>query len=675
MSFRKIFYSKLLHFSLFVSLSPCLSYANNETTADNSTTVYRTNFNPQVFSLSKKKESTFDAPSAIYVLTSEDIRRSGLTSIPEVLRLVPGLQVARIDGNQWAISVRGFNRQFSNKLLVMVDGRIVYTYLFSGVDWDIQDYVLEDIDRIEVLRGPQTMWGTSAVDGVINIITKSAVQTQGAFVSQIAGNQDKSITEARYGGETKQNNHYRVYAKNVVRDGVDRYDTRGDNHDGTKSQRAGFRYDVSSIKDSSITIHGDAFHTTTENIYNTLKNNEKNDKVERGGNLVVSWDQKLSNKSTFNLETYLDYEAFHIPVLSRSAKTLDIDFQHVYSFSDVNQFTWGLGYRQIMDDSNSNRISRTINAPINYYPTSRNDQLYSAFLQDKIGLSEEVYLTIGSKFLINDFTGFEFQPSARIAYYPSGNQTLWVAVSRAVRLPTRSEMGAVIYGQNTNNVINKGSSEFQAEELIAYEAGYKIKPTRRTLIDAAVFYNDYSNLRTFESVGSPTLAPSTSPKASNYGYGESYGVELTGRWQVNDDWKLEANYDFLSVQLHIQPYSTDNRSKIALFNSLEVSEGVTPQSQFKLKSFYNISPKWEFDNTAYYVGGLNKAGAGGYKAKGIPSYIRLDTRLGYIPTRNWDFSVAIQNLLNQVHSEFSGGLYNTQTIQGRTFYFKVVWQY
>jgi iron complex outermembrane receptor protein len=290
-----------------------------------------------------------------------------------------------------------------------------------------------------------------------------------------------------------------------------------------------------------------------------------------------------------------------------------------------------------------------------------------------MGLTENVYLTLGSKFLVNDFTGFEFEPSARLAYYPSGNQTLWAAVSRAVRLPTRSEVGATVYNQNSNVVINQGNPQFQAEELIAYEAGYKVKPTRKTLIDAAVFYNQYSRLRTFESLGS-TNVRLASPTTENYGYGESYGAEVTGRWQVNDDWKLEANYDFLSVQLHIQPYSTDNISKVALVNSLEVSEGITPQSQFKLKSFYNISPKWEFDSTAYYVGGLTKGGVS-YKDRGIPSYIRIDTRLGYLPNRNWDLSVAIQNLFNQVHSEFTNGLYNTQTVQGRTFYFKVVWLY
>ena len=624
-------------------------------------------FNPEVFSLSKKRENAFDAPSATYVLSSEDIRRSGATSIPEALRLVPGIQVARMDGNKWAITSRGFDRQFANKLLVMIDGRTVYTPLFSGVFWDVQDYVIEDIDRIEVVRGPGgTIWGANAVNGVINIITKSAAQTQGAYVSQIVGNQDKSITEVRYGGETKDHDSYRFYAKKAVRDGLDRTTTRASNDDGIVQERAGFRYDVSSITDNTLSVHGDVFSGTAENYFANLNNPSKNDKDSRGGNVVVNWNRKLSNKSNFILNSYLDYDQFKIPVLGRSARTFDLDFQHFYNFSRENQFIWGLGYRQIQDKMTENDVNGII--PLHYSNEKRNDQLFTAFIQDKIGLvADKLYLTIGSKFEKNEFTGFEYQPNARLAFYPARNQTLWASVSRAVRTPTRGESDVTIRNENSALAINQGSPTYGIEQLVAYEVGYKIKPTNKTLIDATAFYNDYSKLRTFEATG---VNP---PVAANLGYGESYGFEITGKWQAADNWKLEANYDHLQLDLHVSDQSLDNLSLLRTSDNLENAEGQSPHDQFKLKSFYNITPKLEFDNILYYVSGLNKGITN--QGKGIPSYVRFDTRLGYLATKNVDLSVGVQNLFNQVHTEFKKALYNNQTMIGRTFYVKMVWQY
>jgi iron complex outermembrane receptor protein len=549
----------------------------------------------------------------------------------------------------------------------MIDGRTVYTNLFSGVVWDVQDYVIEDIDRIEVVRGPGgTIWGANAVNGVINIITKSAAQTQGFYASQILGDQDKSITEVRYGGETKDHDSYRFYAKKAVRDGLDRVTTRAGNDDGIRQDRAGFRYDVSSITDNTISVHGDVFSGTAENYFANLNNPSKNDKESRGGNFMVNWNKKLSNKSNFILNSYLDYDQFKIPVLGRSARTLDLDFQHFYNFSRENQFIWGLGYRQIQDKMTESDVNGII--PLHYSNEKRNDQLFTAFIQDKIGLvADKLYLTVGSKFEKNEFTGFEYQPNARLAFYPARNQTLWASVSRAVRTPTRGESDVTIRNENSALVINQGSPNYGIEQLIAYEVGYKIKPTTKTLIDATAFYNDYSKLRTFEATG---INP---PVASNQGHGESYGFEITGKWQAADNWKLEANYDHLQIDLRVGDQSLDNRSVLSASDNLENAEGQSPHDQFKLKSFYNITPKLEFDNILYYVSGLNKGITN--QGKGIPSYVRFDTRLGYLATKNLDLSVGVQNLFNQVHTEFKRALYNNQTMIGRTFYVKMVWQY
>jgi iron complex outermembrane receptor protein len=630
---------------------------------------YQATFNPEVFSLSKKKENAFDAPSATYVLSSEEIRRSGVTSIPEALRLVPGVQVARMDGNKWAITIRGFNRQFSNKLLVMIDGRTVYTPLFSGVFWDIYDYVFADIDRIEVVRGPGgTIWGANAVNGVINIITKSAAQTQGGYVSQIIGSQDKSITEVRCGGETKDGNNYRLYAKKSVRDGLDRFSTNTENKDGMSQDRAGFRYDMSSIADNKISISGDVFDGTSYNYFPNLNNPTKNDKDSRGANIVVNWDRKISNKSSFILNSYLDYDQFDIPVLKRTAHTFDVDFQHFYNFSRDNQFVWGLGYRQIADDIDESDVNGI--TPIHYSNEKRNDQLFTAFIQDKFALiSDELYLTVGSKFEHNDFTGFEYQPNARLAYYPDRKQTIWAAVSRAVRTPTRGESDITLRNQNSSLVLNQGDPTYESEVLTAYEVGYKIKPNTKILIDATAFYNQYNKLRTLE----PTGPSGTNPTVANLGYGDSYGFEIAGKWQATDDWRLESSYEYLKSRLDSSQASNDNGSVLRNSDNLQNSEGQSPQSQFKLKSFYNITPKLEFDNILYYVGGLDRGN--GNLSKGIPSYVRLDTRLGYFFTKNLDVSVGVQNLLDQRHTEFKAALYNQQTQSGRTYYAKLVWQY
>ncbi len=634
-------------------------------------------FNFDIFSLTKKKESAFDTASATYVLSSEDIRRSGMTSIPEALRLVPGIQVARMDGNKWAISSRGFNRQYSNKLLVMIDGRTVYTNLFSGIFWDINDYVIEDVDRIEVVRGSGgSIWGANAVNGIINIITKNAAETKGAYVSQIVGSQDRSITEARYGGETASKDNYRFYVKKAIRDGLNKKNDKGRNFDGSNQDMAGFRYDVTSIKDSSISIHGDIFDGKAQNYFSTLSGIANADKNSKGANIAVNWDKKLSNKSNFILNSYFDYDQFDAVVLKRSAKTLDVDFQHFYNFSKDNQFIWGLGYRDMIDDIEETNVTNTAGTlsyiPINYTPDNRNDELFSAFIQEKYGLiADKLYLTVGSKFSINDFTGFEFQPNARLTYYPSKNQTLWSAISRSVRTPTRGEDGFTIKSGTSGSVSNQGSTTVNSEEVVSYEAGYRIKPNHKTLLDISTFFSQYSNLKTYE--GANRIA-------NNMGSGESYGFEVMGKWQVTNDWRMEASYDYLDIFLHTGPRSTDISSST---EPIQLTEGYTPQSQFRLRSFVNVTPKIEFDNSIFYVGGLNQTGSYAYSAnsqslamsKGTPSYVRLDTRLGYLATKTLDVSVGVQNLLDQVHSEFKAALYSRQTEIGRTIYAKLVWQY
>ncbi len=635
---------------LFTTLFSFASMISNEVFAKDSSN--NSGFlNSDFFSLSKKKENAFDAPSAIYTLSSEDIRRSGATSIPEALRLVPGLQVARIDGNKWAISSRGFNRQYSNKLLILIDGRTIYTSIFSGAFWDNQDYVIEDIDKIEVIKGPGgSIWGANAMNGIINIITKSASETQGTYLSQTNGNNDRSISEARFGGKTSDSDSYRLYAKRAVRGAFKRAANGQDNDDGISTDRAGFKYDIMSLKDSSVSIHGDFFDGTSQNYFSTLNNPQKNDKKSNGGNLVVNWNKTISKKSSLIVQSYFDYNSLDIPVLAINEKTVDFDFQHFYNFTTENQLTWGLGYRNIQDSIKESQVSLSTAPyyPIQYYPNSRNIEIYSAFIQDKIGLiANELYLTLGSKFEVNDLTGFEYQPNARLTYYPSRNQTLWAAVSRAIRTPTRAEDNVEIRSSPTS-VVNKGSNTYRSENVVAYELGYRIKPTLKSTIDIATYYNDYSKLRTFDGVNSV-------PTATNNGYGETYGFEISSKWQALDFWRLEASYDFLKANLHLNGASNE-LATARNGDPLEQSERTSPRQQFKIRSLLNISSQYEFDNMVYYVDSLPKAGSATtanttnqtkYYGTGIKAYTRWDTRLGYVVNKNFDVSVGIQNVLNK----------------------------
>lgn len=658
-------------------------------------------FNSDVFSLSKKKENAFDAASAIYVLSSEDIRRSGVTSIPEALRLVPGLQVARIDGNKWAISARGMNHQYSSKLLIMIDGRTIYTPIFSGAFWDNQDYVINDIERIEVIRGPgASIWGANAMNGIINIITKSAAETKGAYLSQTYGNND-NITEARYGGKVgSELDSYRVYAKHANRGGFRKltdgsmnndlsYNTSDygtENKDGIVSDRAGFKYDILSMKDSTLSIHGDVFNSNSKNYFNanpvSTEGIDGYNKKTDGQNLVVNWNKNFSSKSSMTFQGYFDRSNLDVGLFKAKETTYSADFQHFYNFSKDNQFIWGFGYKNVIDNTQSNDVyssTGTAYKPLSYNPRYRNIETYSAFIQDKIGIiADKFYLTLGSKFEHNDQTGFEYQPNARLTYYPSRNQTIWAAVSRAIRVPTMGEdsinitVNSVNTG-NANTVVTNGSAAAQSETVLSYELGYKVKPTRRTNIDISTFINQYSRLGTFDAVNPDSNGYGT-PTASNNGRAITYGFEIDTKWQVLDSWKLEASYDFIKMDIKLNAASNENTSPISDLNSdkLTYFMNATPRNQFRLRSLYDVTSKIEFDNMLYYVDSLPGKTS---TEKGVPAYVRWDTRLGYLMTKNLDLSFGIQNLLDDRHQEFSAGLFNNKVEIGRTYYAKAVLQF
>ncbi len=628
-------------------------------------------FDQSFYSISKKKENSFDASSSNYTLTSEDIRRSGATSVAESLRLVPGLQVARIDGNKWAISSRGFNRQYSNKLLIMVDGRIVYTPLFSGAYYDTIDYNLNDIEKIEVVKGSGgALWGYNAINGIINIVTKNTAQTKGFYSSQILGNYDKSITEVRYGDKTKDGN-YRLYFKNTQRDSLKSHSTKLDNNDDLTYNRVGFRKDSNYNNETSMQLSGEVSQGSSNNFMSPV---EVNQKKSTGAFVNLAIEKNLSKFSSLNFNSYLDYSSFKKTIIDYSLVTLNTNFQHFYQLNRDKQIAWGGEYIQFFDQTRSNYINDNgvVYSPLVYNPNKLNNNILSTFVQSKnFFFDQNLLVSIGSKFLYNNYTNFDWQPNINASYFPSDNQTIWAAVSRVSRIPTRGEDSLNIQTKigNSYATIQRGSSGFDNEELISYEAGYRLKPTRKIMFDFSTFYNQYTKLRTFEPDSSGSLT------IDNLGYGESLGFEATAKWQAAHNLKIEANYDYLKLNLGIKPYSFDSSSALNPNDGLEVAEGLSPKHQAKIKIFYNPTKKIELDNIFYFVGNLNKGDSNNHKSSGISSYVRFDTRVAYLFNSNFDLALTIQNALNQKHVEFRKPMFGENAVVGRYYYLKASLQY
>ncbi len=431
--------------------------------------------NIEITSVSRQPERIIDAPAAVTVITNEDIRRSGATSIPEALRLADNLTVAQKNSHDWAISARGFNTELGNKLLVMIDGRTIYSPLFSGVFWDRQDYLLEDIDRIEVISGPGgTLWGANAVNGVINIITKKAQDTQGTHLEAIGGSELRSATALRYGGKLAENVSYRIYGKYFDRD--DEAFGNGDNaHDGWHMSQGGFRVDAEASVANTFTVQGDIYGGRED--VSTGGTGQVN-----GGNILGRWTHRFSAGSDMSLQMYYDKTDFSVPqpgnvfmgipltpagVFKDTLDTYDVDFQHRFILNDRNKIVWGLGYRSTHDAVDAS-------PSLTFVPAHLDHDLYNGFIQDEIKLHDKLSLTLGTKLEHNDYTGWEAEPSVRLQWKVSQNQLLWSAVSRAVRMPSRIDRDVrflTVLPAPQNLLI--GDSNFKSENVLAYELGYR----------------------------------------------------------------------------------------------------------------------------------------------------------------------------------------------------------
>jgi iron complex outermembrane recepter protein len=628
--------------------------------------------NVEVTSVSKKEQKLSQTAAAIHVITQEDIRRSGLTSIPELLRMVPGLHVARIDSNKWAISARGFNSRFANKMLVLIDGRSVYTPLFSGVYWDIQDVMLEDVERIEVIRGPgATLWGANAVNGVVNIITKRAEDTQGGLVAGGLGNEEKGFGGVRYGGKIGANAHYRVYGKHFNRS--ESVDSRGNPEaDSWNSSRGGTRFDMNLSPQDSLTVQGDFYRgrmnqTTRPYVFFPPYSQEVTSQTPvSGGNVLTRWNHSISKQSNLSFQMYYDRTNRDDIIVKEQRDTVDFDFQHQVALGRRHDFIWGGGYRLTSDDL-SNRAMVSLN------PSSRRDGLFSSFAQDEIKLvPEQLSLTVGSKFEHNNYTGFEIQPNARLLWFARPRHTLWTAISRAVRTPSRAEhdsrvVSSISPGPGGLPIVATalGNRNFLSESLRAHEVGYRWEAQSRLSLDVATFFNVYNNIQSFER-GDPALVREGSlvylqvpVRFDNKVIGETFGLEAMANWQLSTRWRVSAGYTWLKAQFHRRPGSTDTVTSQA--------EDESPRHQFQVHSHLKLWDRLELDNSFYRSGAI--------RTSTIPGSNRLDARLGWRFTESLDLSLGGQNLLDPRHPEAGRLFWERTTEMKRAAYLKFTWRF
>jgi iron complex outermembrane receptor protein len=551
--------------------------------------------NVEIVSASKKPAKVSDVAAAVFVITQEDIRRSGATNIPDILRLATGVHVARITTTDWAVNIRGLNNRFAQNLLVLIDGRSVYTHVFSGVFWDIQDTVIEDIERIEVIRGPgAALWGANAVNGVINIITKNAKDTQGGQAVVLGGNEEQSAS-VRY-GDTLAGAPYRVYGKFFNRDKIGDVvkQIEGQTIDLSesvqqskqwRSGRAGFRMDclpgqgLSASSANSFTLQGEAYgnrydkQVARQSITFPFATSTRTDISEaQGGHLLGRWKHEIAYDSETILQLSFEKAQKDYDPSSGQVYTSHVDFQHRFGLGQIQEILWGLEYRNIVD-----RFDNTQTVKMD--PQERDLQMWSAFIQDELQLiPQQLILTAGSKFEHHEFTGLAIQPSVRALYKIHPRHTIWAAVSRAVRVPSRlehdSHTNEYVQLPNDNSsepaqIITDGNGDLDTEELIAYELGYRFQPVDTLWLDSTVFYNQYDKLIGFELLERNLDEDPNSYRLryQNNRKGHASGFELTSDWQATQRWLLSGSYTYLYTEIDKIKTEDENINELLLEGS------------------------------------------------------------------------------------------------------------
>lgn len=602
-------------------------------------------FNVEVTTASRRPEPRSEAAAALSVISGSDIAKMGATNIPDALRLIPGVHVARIDAAKWAVSVRGFSNRFSNKLLVLMDGRTLYTPLFAGVFWDVQDTYLDDIERIEVIRGPGgAMWGANAVNGVINILSRSATETQGIDAYAGGGSEERAFGGVRYGGKLGDTLAYRVYTRFENRDGGSDPPPALANFDDWWSVQGGFRADWQLTRRDTITLQGDAYGGKTSAWGSSAVSADVN-----GANLLARWRREISRKSELSVQTYYDGTLRDDPYFNDRRHTFDIDMQHTWRPLPWDELVWGLQYRVWGDIFHGSPA-------VELDPDSRTVNTVSAFVENGITLFDDrLRVSIGTRVDHNDFTGFEVQPSARASWSVIRDLTLWAAVSRAVRVPSRLENDLLVQSApgTTPAFRLDGSNGTDAEKLLSYQAGIKYKPMEHGFFELTGFYNDYSDLVSFD-LGMPSFEPDPPPgqfvipvTTGNAIDGEIYGAEIAVIYQPLPWWRLRSSYSYLETSIHTPASSVDPQN----------AEGSSPVNKSSLWAQLDLPLRFQGDAVLRYVDSLPN--------QQVSSYLELDLRLAREIVHGVELSLVGRDLLQASHREFAGGSKVQRSVYGR----------
>lgn len=588
--------------------------------------------NIEVTSVSRRSEPLAGAPASIHVITGEDIRRAGVTSLPEALRLAPNLLVARTSANGYAISARGFNNSVGNKLLVLIDGRTVYTPLFSGVFWNAQDVTLDDVDRIEVISGPgATLWGANAVSGVINVITLPARDTQGMRLTAGGGNFEVGAS-ARHGGTLGTQGHFRIYGK-----GFEQQNTKvaggAPVRDGWSKGQAGFRADWEGAR-HSLTLQGDLYRAEVEQASPGRTTLE-------GANVLGRWSHALDRGSDLRVQAYFDYTFRDQPGLFREKLDLvDVELQHSFQPAAGHRLLWGGGYRHARD-----RIGNS--AVLAFLPADRNLSWSNVFVQDEIRVRDGLDVMLGAKVATNSYTGAEFLPSARFAWKRSSGSLVWGSLSRAVRSPAR--LDREFFAPATPPFRFAGGAGFRSEISNVFELGYRDQPASGVAYSVTAFHHIHDHLRSQEATPGGIVLGNTIE-------GTTGGIEGWGSYRISDAWRLAAGLVLLEQDLKTKPGSADVGGVGAL--------GTDPRYQWMLRSSFDITARHEFDIGVRRVGALSHST--------VAAYTAVDARLGWRASRDLELSLTLQNLFDPGHPEF--GTAATRSEHGRAIFLKLTWR-
>ncbi|MEQ1528657.1 MAG: TonB-dependent receptor [Methylococcales bacterium] len=632
--------------------------------------IKRKMLNVKVSSVAKTSQALSNAAAAVFVIDNEAIKRSGVTSVPEALRMAPGIDVARINNSKWAVTARGFNGRFANKLLVLIDGRSVYTPDFSGVYWDTQDIMLEDVDRIEVIRGPgATLWGANAMNGVINIITKHSEDTQGGLLNVAGGSQETGFGSLRYGAKLGEETFARAYVKGFARDQFAPQQFSAERADWEQFQ-GGFRMDSALSVQDNLMVQGNAYRGEPHQVLKTFLSPAPilDEAHTSGWNFTSRFNHTISSTADYSVQFYYDHYQRHEFTINNVRDTLDLDFQNNFALTDHQNVIWGFGYRFSSDSFKSQPL-------VKFDYRNRGLQLYSAFVQDEVSfLNDKLLLTLGSKFEHNDLTGFQIQPSVSLMWTPVTGHKLWASVSRAVRTPSRAEHNAEVFiltlpAHSANNpfaipynLTVNGNSAYKSEHQLSYQLGYRMTFTNNTSWDITAFYNDYDKLRS-GSLGSMQLTPTAFKQAfllNNISTGNTYGFEMSGVWQMSDWWRWDLSYSLLKTQI----------------NNIEHFQGAfSPEHMTSLRASINPIDKVSMDFWLRHSSSALTINPLGRDELTVNSYVTLDARLGWKPVKDIELSITGQNLLQKQHLEYFDESFALPSGVPRAVYGKVSWQF